>query len=252
MYNQADSTFAVGGKLVEGPPEVCIMKQELSIAPADGLAAVQNRTALKRANVLAVAMVGPPGAGKTALLEATARQLRGHARVAVITVNPAADRDAERVSRYCDYVQAVKTSAPDAGAIRPAIQRLDLDRIDILFIESLGGISGVPDFGHDVTVTILAVSGGDDKAAEYATLLSHSEALVLTKAELQRHVVFDRGALRLDAHRINPEAEFIEVSAFENTGLKRWLTWLDRQRQKKDPAYRPSKLPPPLPEWFFG
>jgi hydrogenase nickel incorporation protein HypB len=228
------------------------MKRQPSIAPAGEPAAVKNREAFKEAKVLAVALVGPPGAGKTALIEATARQLRGHMRVAVITVNPAADRDANRVSRYCDQVQAVNTTTPDAATIAPAVQNLDLKHTDILFIESFGGISGAPDFGQDVTVTVLSVAGGDDKAAEYASLLSRSQALILSKCELRRHVMFDRGAFRADARRINPIADLLEVSAFENTGLGRWLHWLDLHRQKVDPDYRPSDMPPPLPEWFFG
>jgi hydrogenase nickel incorporation protein HypB len=232
--------------------EGCRMNHEPLFAPVHELAAAQNREALRTARVLAVALVGPPGAGKTALIEATARQLRGKAKVAVITVNPAAERDADRVSRYCDHVQAVNTANPDASVVRPALQRIELARTDIVFIESLGGIGGAPDFGQDVTVTVLAVSGGDDKAAEYASLLSGSQALILSKSELRRHVMFDRGAFRADARRINPLAELIEVSAFENTGLNRWLAWLDRHRQEKNPAYRPSDLPRPLPEWFFG
>ena len=232
--------------------EVCCMKSGIASSPADKLAAAQNREALRQSKVLAIALVGPPGAGKTALIEATARQLRGKAKVAVITVNPAAERDADRVSRYCEHVQAVKTAAPNTSIVRSALQRIELARTDILFIESLGGIGGAPDFGQDLTVTVLAVSGGDDKAAEYASLLSGSQALILSKAELQRHVMFDRGAFRTDARRINSTAELIELSAFENTGISRWLAWLDRQRQQKNPSYRPSGLPAPLPEWFFG
>ena len=232
--------------------ETNVMRHESTVAPADELAAVQNRLALGKHRVLGVALVGPPGAGKTALLEATARQLRGKAQVAVITVNPAAERDADRVSRYCDQVEAVRTAAPDARAMRPALERLNLERTDILFIESLGGIYGAPDFGQDVTVAVLAVSGGDDKAAEYGRLLTGSQALILSKAELQRHVMFDRGAFRTDVRRINPLAEFMEVSAFENTGLNRWLAWLDHRRQEKDPSYHPAAPPSPPTEWFFG
>jgi hydrogenase nickel incorporation protein HypB len=228
------------------------MIPQSSLAPADQSAAAQNREAFKRTKVLAVALVGPPGAGKTALIEATSRQLRGHARVAVIAVNPAADRDANRVSRYCEHVQAVNTTVPDAAAIAPAVAKLDLKRIDILFIESFGGISGAPEFGQDVTVTVLSVAGGDDKAAEYASLLAKSQALILSKCELRRHVMFDRGAFRADARRINPTADLLELSAFENTGLGRWMHWLDLNRQKKNPDYRPSEMPLPLPEWFFG
>ncbi len=226
-------------------------KQESGSVPADD-AVAQNRADLQKHNMLAVALVGPPGAGKTALLEATARQLRGKARVGVITVSPAAERDADRVSRYCDHVKAIKTAAPDAQAVRPALQQLNLESTDILFIESLGGIHGAPDFGQDATVTVLAVSGGDDKAAEYAALLTASQVLILSKAELQRHVIFNRGAFRADVHGINPLAELIEVSAFENSGLSRWLAWLDRQRQNKNPIYQPT-VPRTAPaESFFG
>ena len=228
------------------------MRHELTIAPFDELAAAQNVEVLGKAHVLTVALVGPPGAGKTALIEATARQLRDKAQVAVITINPAAERDADRVSRYCEQVEAVDTAAPDAKALQPALQRLDLENTDILFIESLGGIGGAPDFGQDLTVTVLAVSGGDDNAAEYAKLLTESQALILSKAELQRHVMFDRGAFRADVRRINPLAELMEVSAFENTGLGRWLAWLDRRRQDKDPTYRPPVKPPAPAECFFG
>lgn len=215
-------------------------------------ASVQNRIDLVKHNVLTVAVVGPPGAGKTALLEATARHLRESARVAVVAVNPAADRDANRVSRYCRQAEAVKTACPDALLIRPALARLNLDRTDVLFIESLGGIAGAPDLGQDVTVAVLSVSGGDDKAAEYAELLTQSKLLLLSKAELRRHVMFDLGAFRADVRRINPLLEMIEVSAFENTGLNRWITWLDCRRQLKNPAYHPTNLPAPLPDWFFG
>ena len=216
------------------------------------LSAVQIRQMLSKARILTVALIGPPGAGKTALLEATARQLRGMTGVAIVVANPAAQRDAERLTRYCDHVEVVNSAAPTAEEIHTAVQHLQLKGIQIVFIESLGGIFGVPDFGQDVTVAVLAVSGGDDKAAEYANLVSHSDVVILTKSELQRHVMFDRGVMRLDVHRINPIAEFLEVSAFENTGLKKWLSWLDRQHEKKDPSYEPSRLPPPLPEWFFG
>jgi len=253
----ASRTYAAahGGNRRLGPligPAADAELESTPALPVADMAAIQNRMDLIKHNVLTVAVVGPPGAGKTALLEATARQLRENARVAVITVNPAADRDANRVSRYCDQVEAVKIGNPDAASIRPALRRLKLDRTDVLFIESLGGINGAPNLGQDVTVAVLAVSGGDDKAAEYADLLLQSKLLLLGKCELQRHVMFDRGAFRADVRRINPMLEMIEVSAFENTGLNRWLAWLDRRRQVKNPAYHPTDMPAPLPDWFFG
>lgn len=228
------------------------MKEALTTAPEREPAAIQNHETLCEACVVAIALVGPPGAGKTALIEATARQLKGKANMALIAINPAADRDADRVSRYCEQVCAVKTAVPDAEAFGTALRQIDLDGVDILLIESMGGIAGAPDFGQDATVAVLAVSGGDDKAAEYAQLLRESPVLILSKAELQRHVTFDRGAFRADLRQINPQAELMEISAFENTGLNRWIAWLDCRRQAKNPAYHPPVAPTLPPEWFVG
>ncbi len=229
-----------------------IGKHESEGISADELALAQNRQMLAEAQVLAVALIGPPGAGKTALIEATARQLRGKTRVGVIAVNPAAERDARRVLQYCDHTEAVRTGTPSAHALHRALLRLGLKNIDILFIESVGGIAGAPIFGQDLTVTVLGVSGGDDKAAEYANLLTQSQLLILSKAELQRHVRFDLGVFRADARRINPQAELLEISAFEATGLPRWLNWIDRRWKESYPQRRRPKVSQALPEFFFG
>jgi hydrogenase nickel incorporation protein HypB len=228
------------------------MKHEITSMPANQLAATKNQEDLAWSKVLAIALIGPPGAGKTALLEATARQVRGEARMAVIVVNPAAERDADRVSRYCSKVLPVNAATPDASAVRAALGKIDLSQIDLLFIESMGGIGGAPDFGQDATVTVLSVSGGEDKAAEYAGLVAESPVVILSKAELQRHVMFDRGAFRVDVRRINPQAELMEISAFENKGLERWLEWLDQRRQEKDPRHRPTEVRSDSTETFYG
>ena len=151
----------------------------------------QIRLLLAKSGTLVVALIGPPGAGKL-LLEATARQLRGVTGLAIIVANPAAERDAGRIERYCQQVEAVNAS-PNAGDSR-GVTTHAIEGNRHRFHRIARRNHQTPDFGQDVTVTVLGVTGGDDKAAEYASLLSNSSTLVLTKAELQRHVVFDKGA----------------------------------------------------------
>ncbi|HUO09437.1 MAG TPA: GTP-binding protein [Phycisphaerae bacterium] len=195
---------------------------------------------LIKAPLLAVGLVGPAGAGKTSLVEATARQLRGKARLGVITVNPAAERDADRVSRYCDQVEAVCARSADIDTIRSVLPRFKLDDLDLLLMDAIAPLDGVPFFGQDITVAVLSVAAGDDKAPLYSDLLAHSDMLILNKADLQRHVMFDRGAFWADVRHINPDLDLIEVSTYENRGLDRWITWLERRRQDKINNYHPT------------
>jgi len=204
------------------------------------------RDVLAKSPLLAVGLVGPTGAGKTSLVEATARQLRGKARLGVITVNPAAERDADRVSRYCDQVEAVRTASADLDAIMSVLPRFNLDELDLLLMDAIAPLDGVPFFGQDITVAVLSVAAGDDKAPLYSDLLTHADALILNKCDLTRHVMFDRGVFGADVRKINADLDLMEVSTYENKGFDRWLSWLDRRRQIKNPNFRPTVTSLPI------
>jgi len=59
----------------------------------------------------------------------------------------------------------------EANHVRQAIGRIDLSRIDILFIENVGNLICPVgfDLGQHAKVGIFSVSGGDDKAANTRT-----------------------------------------------------------------------------------
>jgi hydrogenase nickel incorporation protein HypB len=137
------------------------------------------------------------------------------------------------VSRYCEQVEAVCTARPDMSTILSVLPRFQLSKLDILLMDTMATMEEIPDLGQDITVAVLSVGAGDDKAPLYAELLRRADALILNKADLQRHVMFDKGAFWADVRRINPELVLMEVSAFENRGVDRWLAWLDRRRSEK-------------------
>jgi hydrogenase nickel incorporation protein HypB len=227
---------------------VCNMSNDSPYAPKSSL---DHRPVLSRdPSLLVVGLVGPPGAGKTSLIEATARQLRGKLNLGIMTAVPAAQRDADRVSRYCDQVVPLSTLHPDFDVILKALPNLKLAELDLLIVETVAPLGGVGHIGEDVTVAVLSVGAGGDKVPLYADLVRHSSALILNKIDLHRHVQFDRSMFRRDIYALNPELEIIDVSTFEKKGIDRWLGWLDRRRREKQSSQ--DNLDSVPPEVFVG
>ncbi len=204
----------------------------------DEIAAL-NRKTLKDAGVFSIDLIGAPGCGKTALLEATISRLQPKVRCAVIVGDLATQRDADRMARFCDQVVQVNTGKGchlEAHHVRQAISKLDLGKVDVLFIENVGNLICPVgfDLGQDVKVGMFAVSDGDDKAAKHPYLVYESGLLILGKIDLLPHVPFDRELFRADVKHLNPDVNLLELSITAGEGMDFWLAWLGKH--VKSPA----------------
>lgn len=82
----------------------------------------------------------------------------------------------------------------DSNMIMTAMESLDLDGVDILFIENVGNLVCPVEFdcGEDAKVALLSVTEGDDKPEKYPLLFNLAKAMVLNKVDLLPYVDFDR------------------------------------------------------------
>ncbi|QJA06173.1 hydrogenase nickel incorporation protein HypB [Thermosulfurimonas marina] len=192
--------------------------------------AERNRAWFQRLGVKAVNLVGSPGAGKTTLIEATARALSGR-RLAVIEGDPETRRDAERLESLGIPVAAVTTGGVchlDAAMVHRAFHELAGPPPEILFIENVGNLLCPADFdlGEELSVVVLSVTEGEDKPEKYPQAFRRARALVLTKLDLLPYVDFDPEKVAERARRINPEIEIFRVSARTGEGLEEWVKFL--------------------------
>lgn len=222
---------------------------------ANDAQAAHNREHFDRHGVLAVNLMSSPGAGKTALLEATIDALRDEVRIAVIEGDLETENDARRIrARGVPALQITTGTAChlDAHLVHDALHQLPLSGIDLLFIENVGNLvcPASFDLGQHRNVALLSVTEGDDKPAKYPVMFRAADLVVLTKTDLLEVLDdFDpqqaRGAVR-DLGRGTP---VIEASARRRPALGPWLAWLrdalEAHRAMLRPA-APARRPAPL------
>ena len=200
--------------------------------------AAMNREDFRRAGVFVVDLLGAPGCGKTALIERTIQSLAPGTRVGVIVGDLATQRDADRIARHTEQVVQVNTGRTchlEANHVRRALEKIDLSRLDLLFIENVGNLICPVgfDLGQDAKVGMFSVSGGDDKAAKHPYLVCESSLLILNGIDLLPYIPFDLAGFGDDVQRLKPDARLLELSAKTGEGLERWIGWLIHHMQQK-------------------
>jgi hydrogenase nickel incorporation protein HypB len=190
------------------------------------------RADLERRGIFAVDIIGAPGCGKTALLEATLRALAERRRPAVLVGDLTTRRDGDRLARLCDQVVQISTGQGchlEAGEVRDALRQIDLASVDLLFIENVGNLICPVgfDLGQAAKVGIFSTTEGDDKPAKHPYLVQSADLLLLNKIDLLPHLTFNRSAFEADVRLLNATVPLLGVSAATGEGLDAWLAWLE-------------------------
>jgi len=199
--------------------------------------AAKTRAELVRRGIFSIDLIGAPGSGKTALLEATLQRLAGRPaprrRPAVLVGDLATRRDGDRLARWCDRVVQISTGEGchlEAGQVRDALGALDLEGVDLLFIENVGNLICPVgfDLGQTAKVGLFSLTEGDDKAAKHPYLVTAADLILLNKIDLAPYLTFDRAGFETDVRLLNPTVPIIDISATTGAGMDAWLAWLDR------------------------
>ena len=193
------------------------------------------RQRMARRGTLVVNLVSSPGAGKTSLLEATARRFAGRSSMAVLVGDLETDRDARRLSPLAPTAQLTTGGAChlELPLVRRGLQALGDPHVDFLFIENIGNLvcPASHDLGEHLRVVMLSVTEGDDKPGKYPKMFRSSQALVITKLDLLPHVPFDVDAAAADALRIQHDLQILPLSATTGQGLDGWCEMLLRKAE---------------------
>ncbi|PNY79842.1 hydrogenase nickel incorporation protein HypB [Deinococcus koreensis] len=210
-------------------PRIVTVRQH--ILKANDQTAALNRQTFQAAGVRAINLVSSPGAGKTALLERTLRDLCGSLRMGVAVGDLATDNDAARLRQWGVQAEQIVTGTVchlDAAMVRGVLERFDLGSLDVLFLENVGNLvcPSSYDLGEAARAVLISTTEGEDKPLKYPTMFNTADVVVVTKMDLAQAVDFDLALCRENIDRARPGVPVIELSSKRGTGLTAWFDFV--------------------------
>jgi hydrogenase nickel incorporation protein HypB len=216
-----------------GDPRVMPFDVHERILAGNDRVARHNREHFRDHDVVAVNLMGSPGAGKTAVLEATARALKARARLGVLAGDLATDNDANRVRAAGIVAESITTGSAchlDAEMVHQGLHRIPWRTLDYLFIENVGNLvcPAIYDLGQQANVVALSVTEGEDKPLKYPTIFHKADLVLVTKIDLLPQLSdVSLETIEENVRLVMPRPALLAVSAKTGAGIDRWVRWLE-------------------------
>ena len=206
-------------------PRIVTVRQ--NILRANDEQAARNRLVFARHRLRVLNLASSPGAGKTALLERTLKDLGGSVRLAVAVGDLATENDAVRLRQHGVQAEQIVTGTVchlDAGMIGAVLPRFDLTTLDVLLLENVGNLvcPASYDLGESARAVLLSVTEGEDKPLKYPTIFNTADVVVITKMDIAPFVGYDRALALENIDRARPGVQVIEVSSRTGEGMEAW------------------------------
>ena len=129
--------------------------------------------------------------------------------------------------------------------VHGALHHLNLENVDILFIENVGNLvcPASFDLGQHRNVTLLSVTEGDDKPAKYPVMFRAADLVLLTKTDLLPVLDdFDPARAENCLRNLANPAPALRLSAKKKDGLAAWFDWLRRERTAQSDRVRAGQI----------
>jgi urease accessory protein len=191
---------------------------------------------------LRVGVGGPVGSGKTALMDALCKKLRGTYEIAAITNDIYTKWDAEYLVRSGalapERIAGVETGGCPHTAIREdasinlaavAEMRQKFPDLDLVLIES-GGDNLAATFSpelSDLTLYVIDVAAGDKIPRKGGPGITKSDLLIINKIDLAPMVGASLEVMERDARRMRGERPFVFTNLKTGQGLREVIGFVE-------------------------
>ncbi|RKY04397.1 hydrogenase accessory protein HypB [Candidatus Poribacteria bacterium] len=211
-------------RVIEGGEEILDIELEESLLARNRELAEKNRKLLDEKGVTAIDVMGSIGSGKTTLISQLVRKLKGRRSIAVIAGDLTTTIDADRIGREGVQVVQVNTGKEchlDAHLVGKALEEMDLDAIDLLFIENVGNLICPGEFplGAHKRLVVVSVTEGPYMVVKHPYIFLDASVAVINKIDLAEAMGVDPAKLEKDVLKINPSARVVRTNALTGEGV---------------------------------
>ena len=181
---------------------------EYDVLKENNKIANSNYRLLKENGIKAIEFMGSIGSGKTTLIIKLAERMRKKGlKVCAIAGDVAGDDDQRRMKE--SGLEAVNCNTGhechlDANLVRKSLDKMDLSKYDVIFIENVGNLVCPADFplGADYRVVVISTTEGDDMVRKHHDIFLHSDVAILNKMDIADAVGVDPRVIMDDYRKL--------------------------------------------------
>jgi hydrogenase nickel incorporation protein HypB len=186
--------------------------------------ASHNREHFDKHNILSINLMSSPGAGKTTLLEYLAEI--SDFRFGVVEGDLETSRDADRLKAKGIEAHQIQTGSAchlDAFMVHKALHHIDMDSIDVCFIENVGNLvcPASYDVGAHLNIVLVSIPEGESKIEKYPVMFRQADLVLFTKTDLLPYFNYDMANEKAILKKLKPNVDILEININDIESIKK-------------------------------
>jgi len=193
-----------------------------------------NREHFDEHNVLCINLMSSPGSGKTSMLEALADIV--DFKFCVVEGDLETNKDADRLSAKGIDAHQIQTGSAchlDAFMVHKALHHVDMDAVDVCFIENVGNLvcPASYDVGSHLNIVLVSIPEGEDKISKYPVMFRKADLILFTKTDLLPYFDYDLEREKSVARKLKPNVDILDISTKDAKSIKKVADWINFKKE---------------------